>query len=156
MHQHEEGFALRCCRAVGQELLKLNVAQRAQANANLALHIPDALAGHDVDAEAAAALSQARLILRVQHQPLSVKLSNLDRQLKIVTQDGFQSHGGTRALGQQTAVVQKHQIVDPRQGSLLDLAFDLLPGRNAQPVPQSLRTHAHQAEQALREGVGFR
>src|SRR5262245_54235409 len=58
MDQHEERLALRSRRAVRQEFLKLNIAQWSQANANFALHVPNALAGDDTDAETAAALSQ--------------------------------------------------------------------------------------------------
>ncbi len=57
MDQHEKGLALRRRRAIRQKLRELRITEGTQANANFALHVPDALSGYEVNAQRAASFS---------------------------------------------------------------------------------------------------
>src|SRR6185437_2937111 len=157
LHEQKDRLAAGRGRAIRQEFDEIRIGQRPQADAKLALHIPDALSRDAIDAESIIMLSRTEsgLVVRLQPQPLSLKLPDAHRVLKIILKQRFQRHGIARALYEETTVMQENQILDAGEDTLALCGFPDLSACHAQAVAQRRHTQADETEQTAREGVRF-
>ena len=111
----KNAFDSRTGRPMRQEFDELVVIERAEADADVPLDVPDALADHHVFAQPAMAgvAAELRLVVRLQSQPLTLKLPHLDRHLEIIGEHRGQPGRGARAAGQETRVMEDRRVLDP-------------------------------------------